>query len=178
MNKIIVPVPKLVVQATPETEFKSYLQVIKNSVGSHMFRNFYVLQDGEIFDALKDGSRSCAFFVSSVLAIFKKIGSFHNTVYSTVKDMQSSGWVEVQDLKPGDVIVWEAQERETGEYSHIGFHIGNGQAISTSDASGAPVIHDENQSHKWVDIARIYRLPRWEFGTRADAPSIDNAEPL
>lgn len=178
MNKIKVPVPKFIVEATPETEFMSYLQMIRNSVGSHMFRNFYVLRDGKTFDALRNGQRSCAFFVSSILTVFKKIGSFHNTVYSTVKDLQASGWIEVKDLKPGDVIVWEAQERETGEYSHIGFHIGDGRAISTSDASGTPVIHDENQSHKWTEIARIYRLPHWEFGTRAPAPPIENPDPL
>jgi hypothetical protein len=173
MNKITVPVPQFIVQATPETEFRSYLQVIKNSVGSHMFRNFYVLRDGKVFDALQNGGRSCAFFVSSILVIFKKLESFHNTVYSTIRDMEKSGWVEVQDLKPGDVIVWEAQERESGTYSHIGFHIGEGKAISTSDASGTPIVHHENQNQKWTEIARIYRLPEWHIGIESVAPDLN-----
>ncbi len=178
MNKITVPVPKFIVKATPETEFKSYLQMIRNAVGSHMFRNFYVLRDDKVFDAVQNGGRSCALFVSSILVIFKKIGSFHNTVYSTVKDLKDSGWEEVKDLKPGDVIVWEAQERETGDYAHIGFHIGNGKAISTSDDSGTPVVHHENQNSKWTEIARIYRMPEWHFGNRTVAPPIDNPDPL
>ncbi len=178
MNKITVPVPQFIVEATPETEFKSYLQMIRNSVGTHMFRNFYVLRDGKMFDAVQNGGRSCALFVSSILVIFKKIGSFHNTVYSTVKDLRASGWQEVTDLKPGDVIVWEAKEGETGFYAHIGFHIGDGKAISTSDDSGTPIVHHENQSHKWTEIARIYRLPEWSFGNRAPAPPLQNAEEL
>jgi hypothetical protein len=41
-----------------------------------MFRNFYVRTDsGGEFDALDDGYNSCAFYVSSILAIFNKLSS-------------------------------------------------------------------------------------------------------
>lgn len=173
-----IPVPKDVVEATPKTEFQSYLKVVRNSVGSNMFRNFYVLKNGELYDALHDGGRSCGFFVSAILTIFKKIDSFHNTVYSTVKHMKDFGWQEVTDLKPGDVIVWEAEELETGSYAHIGFYIGDGEAISTSDETGTPILHHEHPNHKWSTIARVYRLPQWEFGTRAAPPSVDNPDPV
>jgi hypothetical protein len=152
--------------------------MIHNSVGSNMFRNFYVLKDGELYDSLRDGKRSCAFFVSCILVIFKKIGSFHATVYSTVKDLKESGWEEVQDLKEGDVIVWEAQERETGEYSHIGFYIGEGNAVSMSDRNGIPIVHQDKDHRGWAAVARIYRLPHWEFGNRTPAPPVENAEML
>ena len=116
--------------------------------------------------------------MSSILALFKKIGSFHNTVYSTVKDLKESGWLEVHDIQPGDVLIWDAQERETGEYSHVGFYVGDGNAISTSDETGTPTVHHPHLNKKWTAIARVYRLPEWQFGTRAPAPPIDNPDPL
>jgi len=178
MAQLHIPVPKDVVQATPETEFKSYLQVIRNSVGSNMFRNFYVLKNGELYDALNNGGSACGFYVSAILVIFKKIGSFHNTVYSTIKDLQASGWQEVTEPRPGDVLVWDAEELETGLHSHIGFYIGDGDAVSTSDETGTPILHHEHPNHKWHSIARVYRLPHWDFGTRAEAPPVDNPAPL
>src|SRR3989304_622296 len=88
--------------------FKSYLQLIRNSVGSKMFRNFYVkTSDRGQFDALDDGENSCAFYVSSILTIFKKISGIHGRVSSVVNDMKKSGWAEVNSPQAGDVLVWE-----------------------------------------------------------------------
>jgi len=177
MNKIIVPVPQFVVEPTAETEFKTYLQMIKNSVGTHMFRNLFVMRDGQVFDASGNGQRSCAFFVSSILVIFKKIGSFHKTVYSTIKDLHAHGWVEVDDLRPGDVIIWEPIEGENGAYSHIGFYIGDDTAVSASDTAGAPIAHHKNQTN-WTEIARVYRLPEWKLGLYTPPPPLEGAELL
>ncbi len=125
--------------------FKTYIQVIHHSVGSHLFRNFYVksLEKGE-FDALNDGENSCAFFVSSILVIFKKLKGIHGTVESTVKDLIDSGWIEVKNPKVGDVLVWEAEQFDDGLKEHIGFSIGSGIAISTSRKEKSPVEHDEH----------------------------------
>src|SRR6478735_8512348 len=89
--------------------FKTYLQLVKNSVGTEMFRNFYIRTvDGHEMDALSDGSNSCAFYVSSVLTLFGKHSGVHGTVKSTVADLKHSGWqlIAETDMKEGDVIIW------------------------------------------------------------------------
>jgi hypothetical protein len=122
---------------------KSYVRMIKNSLGSRMFQNFYVeTEDQGQFDALESGLLSCAFFVSSILLIFKKIRGVHATVASTVQDLKESGWKEVNKPQAGDVLVWEAIQFEDGPNEHIGFSIGNGRAISNSFQERVPVEHD------------------------------------
>jgi hypothetical protein len=113
--------------------FQTYLQLVKNSPGTKMFRNFYVrtAEQGE-FDALDNGQNSCAFFVSSVLVIFNKLERIPGTVAQIVKDMEASGWEEVKKLKTGDVIVWENKKFHDGWHEHIGFYVGSDRAISTS----------------------------------------------
>lgn len=143
--------------------FKSYIQVIHNSVGSNMFRNFYVksLEKGE-FDSLDDGENSCAFFVSSILVIFKKLKGIHGTVESTIKDLVDSGWVEVDKPKSGDVLVWEAQQFDDGPKEHIGFSVGDGKAISVSWKKKTPIEHDEHFGATNRGIIHIYRCTSWD----------------
>ncbi|HET7827436.1 MAG TPA: hypothetical protein VFK97_01040, partial [Candidatus Saccharimonadales bacterium] len=77
--------------------FESYIQLIRNSVGANTWRNFYVKTPSQDrFDALEDGDKSCAFFVSSILLMFKKVDSVHATVQSTVEDMKNHGWIVVK----------------------------------------------------------------------------------
>ena len=142
--------------------FKSYLQFIRNSVGSNMFRNFYVetSQKGE-FDALDDGENSCAFYVSSILVIFKKISGVHGLVSRVIDDMKQSGWNEVDKPKPGDVLVWEAQEFPDGSHEHIGFYIGNNRAISTSRTAKTPIEHDMDFGDANRKITQIFRMDSW-----------------
>lgn len=128
-----------------------------------MFRNFYVhTPDRGEFDALSDGANSCAFYVSSVLVIFKKIASVHGTVNSIIKDLEKSGWQEAKKPKPGDVLVWEAQKFADGLREHIGFYIGNNQAISTSLTAKTPIEHDKNFGKANRQITRILRMTSWE----------------
>ena len=130
---------------TQRLYFKSYLQFIKNSVGSSSFKNFYVkTQDGVEIDALSDGSNSCAFFVSSVLIIFNRLSGVHGTIISTLADLQESGWteVEVDDIKSGDVLLWEEIEFDGNNQGHIGFYIGSNLAVSTSHKEKTVVVHD------------------------------------
>jgi hypothetical protein len=150
-------------QKTIRLNFKSYMQLINNSVGAHLFRNFYVKTDekGE-FDALDNGNYSCAFFVSSILVIFKKLCSFHGTVEATVKDLNESGWIEVSEPQPGDILVWEAILLPNGLREHIGFSLGNSRAISTTIKKKTPVEHDEHYGKTNRKITHIYRMPNWE----------------
>ncbi|MBX4190367.1 hypothetical protein KW791_03690, partial [Candidatus Parcubacteria bacterium] len=96
---------------------KNYLTMIENAAKGEnwMFRNFYILQDGVEKDALEDGSLSCAVFASSILYLFNSLLEFlkkphwlsftHANVGSTVSDMLKNGWQEIQELKPGAVLV-------------------------------------------------------------------------
>jgi len=141
--------------------YKSYIRLIYNSIGSNMFRNFYVEtpERGE-FDALDDGYNACAFYVSAVLVIFKKISGIHGTVDSTIKDLQESGWIQVNEPKEGDVIIWEAQQFNDGSKEHIGFSLGNGKAISISWTKKTPIEHSDTFDGK-RKIVNIFILTNW-----------------
>lgn len=98
---------------------KNYVTMIANSVGTNMFRNFYVRfkDTGIEKDVMDDGDKSCAFFVSSILYLNGLIKKPHATVASVVKDMEENGWAKTDKPKRGDVIVWEEKEG----YAHIVF---------------------------------------------------------
>lgn len=120
----------------------NYLALVRNSIGSNLFRNLYAKVDGQRQDITNNGELSCAFFVSSILTILKLIKEIHLTVDSTVSDLQESGWVVVQEPKPGCVLVWEKQKRADGEeYPHIGVYIGDGLAVSNIVKQGCPGEH-------------------------------------
>ncbi len=141
---------------------KTYLQVIRNSVGSGMFRNFYVeTPDRGEFDALDDGANSCAFYVSSVLVIFGKLARTHGTVLSTVWDLEHSGWESVESPQPGDVLIWEAQDFDDGRYQHVGFCLDEKRAVSTSLTKKVVVMHDLHFGDQQRRIERVYRMKKW-----------------
>jgi hypothetical protein len=127
------PKPKIV-----KLQYKTYLVVIENSVGSRMFKNLYVNIGGVKKDVMEDGWLSCAFYVSSVLYLCKYIKNIHATVSSTVKDLQKCGWKKVKKPVAGSVIVWKPG-KDTNGHSHIGFYVGNKQAIS----------NDSWKKHPW-----------------------------
>ncbi len=144
--------------------FKTYLQLIRNSVGTEMFRNFYIqTATDDVIDALEDGNNSCAFYVSSVLTLFNKLSGVHGTVKSTVEDLQKSGWesVEGKIKHPGDVIVWEAVKFKGSSHRHIGFYIGDNRAISTSWKDKKVVEHDVNFGGTRA-IEQIFRQSKWD----------------
>jgi hypothetical protein len=130
-----------------------------------MFRNFLVETGsrGE-FDALDDGENSCAFYVSSILVIFKKIARVHGLVSRVVDDMKQSGWLEVTEPKIGDVLVWEADKIPGSGHEHIGFYIGNNEAISNSSKLKTPVKHDISfgDENRKVKVTHIFRMSNWE----------------
>jgi len=122
--------------------FDTYLIVVKNSIGSKLFRNFYAKVNGRKVDIMRNGELSCAFYVSSVLALFKFIKEAHGTVDSTVKDLKKSGWKKVDKPKIGSILVWEKIDFGSNDiHKHIGFFIGDNKAISNSYKLGHPVEH-------------------------------------
>ncbi len=127
----------------------SYLAVIKNALGSNMFRNFYAEVDGVKKDILEDGNLSCAIFVSNVAHMFGLIKGPHTTVKSTIVDLEQSGWYEIEKIEIGAVLHWESVDfGKTGMHEHIGFYMGEGIAISNSATKGYPVEHSYDYEGK------------------------------
>lgn len=122
---------------------ESYLAMIKNSVGTKMFRTFYVVKNGKPFDVTNRGELSCAIFASTVLYQFKLTPRQRFTVASAVKDLTKAGAkkVTLKQVQPGDVLIWEPLEK-TDPHNHIGFYLGNRKAISNSKNKGMIVEHD------------------------------------
>jgi len=143
--------------------FQSYLAMVHNAVGTEMYRNFYIrINDGPVFDAIGDGENSCAFFVTHVLLMFGKQQAVHATVSSAINDLKESGWIPVaiKDLVPGDVLVWAGRD-DTKNNRHIGFYIGNDEAISTSTSQQKVARHHMNFGELNREITEAYRMENW-----------------
>ncbi len=146
--------------------FETYLQIVKNSPGSKLFRNLYIEgPDKKRQDALFNGALSCAVFVSSILVIFHKIGRVHATVASTIKDLEESGWQIVKEPKPGDVIIWKKILIDGDWHEHMGFYVGDDKAVSNSWKKCVPVEHHYKFAPNQRGIDRILRFSDWSGST-------------
>ncbi|OGZ58362.1 MAG: hypothetical protein A3F94_02660 [Candidatus Spechtbacteria bacterium RIFCSPLOWO2_12_FULL_38_22] len=135
--------------------FSTYIATIKNSVGTKMFRNIYVIENKRRRDVAKNGRVSCAAFVSSVLVISDNlIKSSHTTVKGLLEDMRESGWHKIDKPKKGAVLVWTPLKQmedlskdiisfpwENEDRWHPGFYVGKNTAISNNSDSGTPTKH-------------------------------------
>lgn len=123
-------------------DYQNYLETIKASEGSKMFRNFYVLNDGKKRDILKNGQLSCARYVSSILRLSNLISETHATISGTIKDMFKNEWEPTKELTSGNVLVWEEKKGVDGIlHQHIGFYLNAKKAISHRDEKCLPIIH-------------------------------------
>lgn len=125
----------------------SYLKVVKNSLGSNTWRNFYAKVNGQKKDITQNGELSCAFFVSSILIMFDLIKDSHLTVAGAIKDLKKSGWQSTRNTKAGCLLIWEATKSSDG-HRHIGFCVSKDKAISTNYKTGKPCIHHLTFKHK------------------------------
>lgn len=123
--------------------FLSYIKMIKNSVGSRVYRSLYFKVKRNPWDVLGNGNLSCAYFVSTILRHFDLIKDWRTSVDELVAEMKKNGWRPIKKPKIGSVIVWGSRYfSDSGErHGHIGFYIGNGWAVSTSSKKRCPVIH-------------------------------------
>jgi hypothetical protein len=116
--------------------------MIESSVGSKLFRHLYGKVGSKKTDLLRGGDVACAFYVSSILVLRNLAKAVHATVSGTMKDMLSSGWVEIKKPKVGSIILWENLKGQSGEeHKHLGFFIGGDRAISNVPAKKSPQIH-------------------------------------
>jgi len=146
---------------------KTLLAMISNSIkggDNYLFRNAYAKDEkGNETDILENGKNSCAAFVSWILLGVELVKRPHATVEGTEKDLIDSGWYQVEECKPGSILIWESKdpdEKLLGKYEtehrHMGFYIGNDEAISNdSKGSGFPRRHHStyNDTRK---IEKIY----------------------
>jgi hypothetical protein len=123
--------------------FDTYFALIKNSVGSSLFRNAFYRIDGKKLDILRNGDLSCAIFVSSILRLLDLIPETHTTVKGTEVAMRRAGWHIIKKPVPGSILVWAPKTFKNGEtHRHIGFYLGNRKAISNSSKKRCPFVHD------------------------------------
>lgn len=140
---------------------KTYLSRILGSVGSDIWRNFWVEdENGNEVDLLRDGDLSCGVHVSGVLLnLNPRSGSDVKFVSGPITkvdqlhdDLLKNSWQELKfssetDLQIGDIIFWEELRgyngREAGgPHGHCGFYIGEEKVVSVIPRTGNPQIHD------------------------------------
>lgn len=119
---------------------KNLLVAIEASVDTNLFRHLYVTDEaGKERDVLEDGVLSCAYFTTSLLTLAGRIDRPHATVATTVKLFEETPeWQITADPQPGDVVYWPAG---THGHTHLGFYVGDGEAVSTSASLGVPIRH-------------------------------------
>ena len=109
---------------------------------------------------LNNGELSCAFFVSSILALFGWLKKPHATVKKTVTDLEMSGWKKIKRPRVGSIIVWESVAYpDDSNHKHIGFYMGKEMAISHSDKKRTPVLHKWKKGKRRVEL--IYWNPKF-----------------
>jgi hypothetical protein len=123
--------------------FNTYINTIKKSVDSKIFQNLWIENNGKKIDATKNGKSSCALFVSRILIWFGLINRLHATVAGTIKDIEKNGWHEIKEPKKGCLIYWGEWNQGGSPSEHIGFYIGNKEAISNNWKTKTP------QKHNW-----------------------------
>lgn len=124
--------------------YNTYIAAIKNSIGTKMFQNLYITENGKKVDAAGGGEFACATFASSVLVITDNlIDKTHATVEKTLKDMQKNDWYKIEEPREGAVLIWAPWAKS--DRWHIGFYIGNEKAISNDGTDTKTP-----QEHHWT----------------------------
>jgi hypothetical protein len=149
---------------------KNLLQLAENSCGSNLFKNFFVNEK----DILANGDLSCAWFVSTVLVMIRLLDGVSFTVNGLIARLKGSqDWVEekfqneiqIEDLQPGDIILWNPIPFKKGSHYHVGIYLGDEVAVSNRSLSGQPGKHgvkytglsDTHQLNE-VSLFTVFRL--------------------
>src|SRR3989344_7760457 len=93
-------------------KLKSLLAIVENSAkgDNYLFRNLYADENGKEIDIFENGHNSCGAHVSWTLLALELIKHPHASSWGTLKDLFESGWYEINELKPGVVLIWEARK--------------------------------------------------------------------
>jgi len=122
-------------------QFDTYINSIKESVDSSLFRTVFAEVDGKKENIVNKGQFACALYVSSVLLWFGLIKERHTGFSGLIEDMKDSDWYKIDEPKIGAIIHWEKKMKNGEENEHVGFYIGDDRAISNNGDVGAPVEH-------------------------------------
>ncbi len=142
--------------------FPTYLTTIRGSLGTRMFQHLFATVDGAVKDIARNGTLSCALFVSSLLHRFQLLAEPHATVSGTLKDLRRSGWRRIRTPRPGCVIHWSGITYADGSvHEHLGFYLGNQQAVSNSSVQRVPVRHHWTYGNRKGKPARPVRALYW-----------------
>lgn len=127
----------------PLAFFETYLAMIFGSVESNQYRHLYVRTRSGPEDVIGNGDLACAYFVSSILTLFRLTkGRVHTTVNETIRDLEMSGWKKIPSPRPGCIVVWGKKLRRRGPgHRHIGFFVGDDSVVSNNAALGSPKLH-------------------------------------
>ncbi len=137
---------------------ETLLYRVRHAVGTSMFRRLYARVDGKTKDILKDGDKSCGVFATTMLISLGLCTFVHATVEGAIRDMESFGWKRIVIPQSGCVVVWRVTDVPGKEHLHIGFYVGNGQAVSNSSREGNPCYHPLKAHH----IHSLYWHPMLE----------------
>lgn len=143
------------------TKQKTYLQMIKNSAGTKLFKSYFMGDKNgkRVVDIYENGQKSCAAFVSSILYLNGLIDAPHATVQKTSEKMIQFGWKKIdnKNIKPGDVIIWEKMKINHGENKHNGFVLNKNQAISNDYYKRQIIKHHITYNNK-RKIEEVFRF--------------------
>ncbi len=123
-----------------------------------------------------DGRFACAIFVSGVLKDFRLIHHQHDKVQVVIhglslvdhvvgKDHFKWKEIELKDIKPGDLIVYERKKKYA--CYHIGIYIGDDEVVSNSWKSRTPIKHSIDSPTLGMvkrkrEIAQVFALLKEE----------------
>jgi len=133
---------------------KTLFKLIKNSIGTKLFRNNYFFVDGKSKDLLKNGELSCAFYISSILYLLKLIRDIHTTVRGTIKDLEESGWYKIKKPKKGAVILWDKNKTE---HYHLGFYWSKNKTVSNISSKKSPNFHSLTYKNRKILIIYFHK---------------------
>lgn len=146
--------------------YKTYIQTIHDSIWADIWKHFFITKDsGDNMDILRDGSASCAYFVSNVLKQFGMMSTSHANVESTRTTMLQYGWsyidlnTSAKQVPIWSVLFWKERKwsntvdmynQDNSRHKHIWFYIWDGKAISNQSSDfyiewndiGTPQMHD------------------------------------
>ncbi len=129
---------------------KTYLAVIRGSVGSTMFRECYFKIDGKNVEVLENGNLACAFYLTSILKMFDLVKELHTTVTAAENDLIRSGWRDIKRPRIGCVIVYAPRAFPSGRsHRHLGFYIGKGIGVNNNATKATP--HREAWDYRPVE---------------------------
>jgi hypothetical protein len=132
--------------------YANYLEMIKKSVWSTMFQNFWVeTHEWDKKDTTQWWNLSCAYFVSSILKIYNRINTPTDMIQNTLNQIKEHWRYEINPLThPNEIPSWSILLRQewfwpSWNHAHIWFYMWNEQSVSNDSAESRIWLKTEKQ---------------------------------